>query len=84
MADYAFNGRASDDGDREGRTVSNLLTAELMTEHKRNNDHRNLNKKLRTEIYFTLPLSIIERSTNYTRYSVDTCLTQSRVFVEPS
>ena len=35
MSDYSFDGWATDDGAREGRTVSNLLTAELMTQHKR-------------------------------------------------
>ena len=35
MGDYSFSGYANDEGAREGRTVSNLLTAELMTEHKR-------------------------------------------------
>ena len=35
MSDYSFSGYANDEGAREGRTVSNLLTAELMTEHKR-------------------------------------------------
>ena len=35
MSDYSLSGYANDEGAREGRTVSNLLTAELMTEHKR-------------------------------------------------
>ena len=41
-------------------------------------------KKLRTAIEVRLPLSIINRSTNYSRYTVDTCLKQSPVFFEPS
>lgn len=36
MSDYSFSGNAIDNGERNGRTTSNLLTAELMTEHKRN------------------------------------------------
>lgn len=35
MSDYSFSGYANSEGGREGRTVSKLLTAELMTEHKR-------------------------------------------------
>ena len=35
MSDYSFSGYANDEGTRDGRTTSHLLTAELMTEHKR-------------------------------------------------
>jgi hypothetical protein len=35
MGDYTFSGYAYDSGAREGRTTSNLLTATLLTEHKR-------------------------------------------------
>ena len=35
MSDYSFSGYANSEGGRDGRTMSNLLTAELMTEHKR-------------------------------------------------
>ena len=47
-------------------------------------DHRNQEKKLRTEIQLDLPLSFIDRSTKYTRYTVDTCLRQRPLFYEPS
>ena len=36
MSDYTMNGYSSDKTAREGRRTSRLLTAELMTEHKRN------------------------------------------------
>lgn len=36
MSDYSFSGNTYDSGDREGRTDSKLLTAELMTDKKRN------------------------------------------------
>ena len=35
MSDYSMNGWLNDNASREGRTTSHLLTAELMTEHKR-------------------------------------------------
>lgn len=92
-AGYRFN------RDKDRETITDVATSiddvmnsydKKMTENRYrmgigyHYDHRNLNKNLRTEVYVNLPLSIIERSTHYTRYSVDTCLTQSPVFIEPS
>jgi hypothetical protein len=92
-AGYRFN------RDKDRETITDAITSiddamnsydKRMTENRYrvgigyHYDHRNLNKKLRTEVYFNLPLSIIDRSTHYTRYSVDTCLAQSRMFIEPS
>ena len=47
-------------------------------------DHIVQDKKLRTKINLHLPLSFIDRRTDYTRYTVDTCLRQSPAFFEPS
>lgn len=47
-------------------------------------DERNSEKKLRTEIRVDLPVSVIDRSTSYLRYSLDTCLVQTPIFFEPS
>lgn len=62
------------------RMTENTFTAG-MTYHY---DNRHIQKKLRTEITINLPMSVIDRNTSYTRYTVDTCLTQSPVFFEPS
>ena len=49
-----------------------------------NYDSKNLDKELETIVNVNLPLSFINRNTNYSRYTLDTCLTQSPVFFEPS
>ena len=47
-------------------------------------DSKNFDKELETIVNLNLPLSLIDRNTNYSRYTVDTCITQSPVFFEPS
>lgn len=47
-------------------------------------DYKNNDKKLQSVVNLTLPLSVFDRNSSYTRYTLDTCLTQSSVFFEPS
>lgn len=46
--------------------------------------HRNTDRQIQTQIKMNLPLTIVDRNTSYARYTLDTCLTQSPVFFEPS
>jgi hypothetical protein len=93
FAGYRFN----HDKDRETITDAVSSVTDVMNSYNRrmteniyimglnyHYDYRNLNKNLRTEVNLNLPLSVIDRSTDYTRYTLDTCLTQSPVFFEPS
>jgi len=92
-AGYRFNR----DKDRETITDAVSSVTDVMNSYNRrmteniytmgvnyHYDNRNNDKKLRTEVNLTLPLSVIDRSTSYNRYTLDTCLTQSPVFFEPS
>lgn len=47
-------------------------------------DHKLTDKKIQTRLEITLPLSLVDRSTNYARHTVDTCLHQAPVFLEPT
>ena len=47
-------------------------------------DRKNFDRRLWTELNLNMPLSVVERSTNYARYTVDTCLTQKPIFFEPT
>ena len=61
-----------------------------MTENRYNmgikfrKEHLVRERKLKTRIDLNVPLEIVIRRTNYKRLTVDTCLTQSPVFFEPS
>ena len=92
-AGYRFNR----DKDRETITDAVSSVVDLMNSYNRrmteniytmgvnyHYDNRNKDKKLQSVVNLTLPISVIDRSTSYTRYSLDTCLTQSPVFFEPS
>jgi hypothetical protein len=92
-AGYRFNR----DKDRETITDAVSSAVDLMNSYNRRmteniytmgvNYHYNCingDKKLHTEVNLNLPLSIIDRNSSYTRYTLDTCLTQAPVFFEPS
>ena len=85
--------------DKDNETITDALSLTLdaensyrrkQTEHnygiglQYHYDHHIQDKKIRTEIRLNLPLSITDRHTSYSRYTLDTCLTQSPVFFEPS
>ena len=92
-AGYRFN------RDKDRETITNIFSSltddynsynRQMTENRYTAgvdyyyDHRNQEKKLRTEFLLNLPLSFIDRSTKYARYTVDTCLEQKFLLYEPS
>lgn len=62
------------------KTIENIFTAGANYHY----DRKNGTKKLRTTLDINLPLSVIDRKTDYARSVVDTSLVQAPVFFEPS
>src|SRR5574344_1008863 len=92
-AGYRFN----HNNDRETITDAVSSAVDLMNSYNRrmteniyimgvnyHYDYRNTDKKLQSVVDITLPLSVIDRNSSYNRYTLDTCLTQSPIFFEPS
>lgn len=92
-ANYRFN------RDKEGEKRTDVASSVLDAQNSYNqeitenryvagvNYHYDLMKsdrKIRTEVRLDMPVSVIDRRTNYTRHTVDTCLVQQPVFFEPS
>ena len=91
---FFANYRFSHDKDRE--TIIDAMSAMVdrensyrksMTEHKYtlgfNSRYFHFRGDVLTICDVTLPVSFIDRNTDYNRYTVDSCLTQSPVFFEP-
>ena len=92
---FFANYRFSHDKDRE--TIIDAVSAAVdrensydrnMTEHKYtlgfNSRYFHFHGDVLTICDVTLPVSFVDRNTDYRRYTVDSCLTQSPVFFEPS
>lgn len=91
-----FNYRFNHDKDRE--TIMDVMSSAVDAENsynRRMTEHRyTLGFNYRYNIWpkddimticnITLPVSFIDRSTGYSRHTVDTCLAQSPVFFEPT
>lgn len=93
FANYRFN------RDKEHELITDVLTSEPdamnsynMKTHENiysmgmnyNYDSKNKESELQTLVVVKLPLSVIDRNTRYSRHTLDTCLSQSPVFFEPS
>lgn len=93
FAGYRYNY----DNDKETITDATSLVPDNMNSYKRHvyenqyivgfnyrYKHENTATKMQKKVNISIPLSITHRTTNYSRYTVDTCITQSPLFFEPS
>jgi len=93
FAGYRFN------RDKDRKTISDFASSAIDAENSYNQlmrenvytlglnyHHRNtqLIKDVDVQTTLNLPVSIVDRNTDYSRSTLDTCLTQSPVFFEPS